>query len=828
MTFETLPNGMRVVLLPDEGPDVAAAYLWINVGSTDEAPGMEGAAHFIEHLVFKGTERYGVGECAAAIEAMGGDLNAWTGFDETVFHATVRGAAAAGAVEVLADMMRTARFDAEELERERGVVIEEIRGGDDDVGLVLSEALYAAAWPGDPYGRSIIGTTASVRALPRAALLDFYTQRYVPANACIAVAGRFDEASVRACIRARFAGGPAAPPRGRTRRAAPRGGVAIRLRRRFDTHLLRVAFPAVSQADERAPAFDLLTSALGGNSATPLIAALRAHPGCFDANVDFEAESRGGLLVIEAHVAPGKEDAVLDVATGILAAAAAGAIDRGDLARARVGLAAERRFRHQTVDGRAHEACYGAETYGDPEAWRAYDARVAAVSAVQIQELAAEVLRPETALVVALSRRAGSPRPRWAPLHPPATPSGVVRHVLPGGVRVLVERDSGSIGAIRIVGLGGQLAERPGTRGRTNLWARTISRGAGGLAAEPLGRAASGLGGGLGAAAGRSSQGLRAEFPAEGFAAGLELILLTLLDPTFDAVEVERARAAVLDELASRDDEPGERLSLAVWAAACPGHPWGLDPSGTPATLAAIGPGSLRAFHRAWARPGNLVVGLTGDLDVEYALGRLTAAAGALRAGPAAATPGRLVHATAPRRLSLRSGRDQAHLSVAWAGIGISDPRTGVLDVLIELLGGQSGRLFMELREAEGLAYAVGAESVEGLPGGLVNCSMATDPARLDAAERGLMASIARVAAGDFSPEEVRRAQASVLGAAEAQLQTAGARASEAAYAELYGLDGARYRQQLRRAEGVSHPDVAALAAELFARPLVVGRLSPR
>ncbi len=828
MSFETLTNGMRVVLLPDDGPDVAALYLWINVGSTDEGPGMEGAAHFIEHLVFKGTARFGVGECAAAIEAMGGDLNAWTGFDETVFHATVRGGAAAGAVDVLAEMMRTARFDAEELERERDVVIEEIRGGDDDVGLVLSEALYAAAWPGDPYGRSIIGTAGSVRALPRAALMSFYGQRYVPANACIAVAGRFDAASVRACIDARFSGGPAAPERGRSRRAAPRGGVVTRLRRRFDTHLLRVAFPAVSQGDDFAPAFDLLTSALGGNSATPLVAALRAQPGCFDVTVDFEAESRGGLLVLEAHVAPGKEDAVLEVATGFLAAAAAGQIDRADLARARVGLAAERRFRHQTVDGRAHEACYGVETYGDPDSWRAYDARVAAVSDAQVRELAARVLQPESALVVALSRRTAALRPKWAAVPEIAPPSGVVRHTLPGGMRVLVERDQGSIGAIRIVGLGGQLAERRGTRGRTGLWARTISRGAGGLAAEPLGRAASGLGGGIGATTGRSSQGLRAEFPAEGFAAGLELLLLTLLNPTFDAVEVERARAAVLDELSSRDDEPGERLSLAVWAAACPGHPWGMDPSGTPATLGAIGAESLRAFHRAWARPKNLVVSLSGDVDIEYALGRLTAAARTLCPGPGVATLQRLTPGAQPRRLSLRSGRDQAHLSVAWAGIGISDPRTGALDVLIELLGGQSGRLFMELREAEGLAYSVGAESVEGLPGGLVSCSMATDPGRLDAAERGLLASVARVAAGDFSVEEVRRAQASVLGAAEAQLQTAGARASEAAYAELYGLDGTRYRDQLRRAEGVSHHDVAALAAELFAAPLVVGRLSPK
>lgn len=241
MTHGTTGNGMRVVLLPDDGPDVAAVYLWMNVGSVDEPPGMEGAAHFIEHLVFKGTDALGVGECAARIEAMGGDLNAWTGFDETVLHATVRGVHAADAVDVLAEMMRHATFDAAELERERDVVIEEIRGGDDDVGLVVGEAMYAEAWPNDPYGRSIIGTAASVRALPRDALLAFYRERYVPANACIAVAGRFDVGEVGARIRDRFAGGPHAPVRARPAHAPARGGGTRRLRRRFGTHLVRLA-----------------------------------------------------------------------------------------------------------------------------------------------------------------------------------------------------------------------------------------------------------------------------------------------------------------------------------------------------------------------------------------------------------------------------------------------------------------------------------------------------------------------------------------------------------------------------------------------------------
>lgn len=823
-----LDNGMRVVLLPDQGPQVAAIYLWINVGSCDEPAGFEGAAHFIEHLVFKGTEHLGVGECAGKIEAMGGDLNAWTGFDETMLHATVTSANAADAVGVLAEMMRRATFDPTELERERGVVIEEIRGGEDDVGLVVGEATYATVWPKDPYGRPIIGTAATVRKLDRDALIAFYKSHYIPANACICVAGHFDEAAIRSRIEAEFAGGPPAPKRAHAARATAAPGGLHRIRRKFDTHVVRLAFIAPCATDAQAPTFDLLAASLGGCSAAPLVSALRAMPGCFDASVEYEAESRAGLLVIEAHVAPGAEDRALELITTTLAGLTTHGIDRGDLARARASLAAERRFRRQTVDGRAHEACFYQELFGDPGAWRVYDAQVAAVTDEAVNEAAARVLRAEEAAIIALTSKRARLTPSWAPPARPSAARGMVRHRLASGATLLLEPDDGPIGAIRIVGLGGQLSETPRRAGRAGLWTRTAARGGGGLSADALGRAAAGLGGSVGAAAGRSSQALRADFPAETFGAGLELVLHTLLDPTFDPQEVEQARAGMLDDLAARDDDPGERLYTAVWAAACPGHPWGLDPSGTAGTLLRLNEAALRTLHQGWARPENLVVSVTGDVDGDYVKRRVDFAISKLKPGPSAAICAPLTRPSEPRRLSLRSARDQAHLVVAWPGLAVRDPRAATLDLLIELLSGQSGRLFLELREAEGLAYAVSAESVEGVVGGLITCSMASDPARLDEAERRLLETVGRVASGEIGAEEVERARASALGAVEAELQTAGARASEAAFAERYGLDGAEYRTLLHRVGSVTRGEVAALAAELLGTPLVVGRLAPR
>ncbi len=825
MSSGSLANGMRVVLLPDTGPNVAAAYLWLNVGSGDEPEGLAGAAHFIEHMVFKGTARFGVGECAGAIEGMGGDLNAWTSHDETVFHATVSGSHAVDAVGVLAEMMQHAQFPAEELERERKVVLEEIRGGEDEVGQVVGEALAAAAWPHHPYGRPVIGTVASVRQLDRARLLGFYGRHYVPANACLAVAGNFDAERLRAALPALFAGGPAAPVRARGGPARVAGGASRQLRRRFDTHVVQLGFGAPAIADPDAPTWDVLATALGGGTASPLVSTLRVLPGCLDVRAEYDGEALGGLFVMDAHVTPGAGARTLEAAADVLATAAAGGLSRADMARARVGLAAERRFGRQTADGRAHAACFYFEHFGDPEAWRGYDARLAAVTDEAVHA-AARSLAPERAVTLTLGGGAKA-RPAWRPRPTTDARREVQRHILPGGMRVLLEPDEGSIAAVRIAGVGGQLVETRRLAGRSAMWLRTVTRGAAGLSAEALGRALSNLGGALGASGGRSSQGLRAELPAEQFPAGLELLLHTLLAPSFTDSELERARASLLDDLAARDDDPSDRLDLALWAAAFPSHPWGLDPSGTPGSLARIQPAGLLRLHRAWAQPKNLVVAITGEFDAEYALGRLRHLEGQLPTSAPLAAPKR--PAPIPTgRVMLRSARDQAHLMVVWEGLPVRHPEVAAQDVLAEVLGGQAGRLFLELREAEGLAYSVGASALDGLVAGLLTCALATDPARLDEAERRLLACVARVAGGDLSEAEVSRARAALLGAAEGELQTAGLRAGEAAFSELYGLDGTRYKAVLRRVERVTRDDVALLAARLLREPRLVGRLAPR
>ena len=827
MNTRTLSNGLRV-LVDARGPAaVAAVYLWIDVGSADEPGGLYGAAHFVEHLVFKGTGSFGVGEVAAAIEDVGGDLNAWTSFDETVFHATVPAAEAPRAIQVLAEMMRTARFDPVELDRERAVIVEEIRGGQDEPELVVGEALYAAAYGPHPYGRPVIGTVASVRAMDRAALVAFYEANYQPANAALVVVGPVDPAAVLVAAERWLGGGSPRPVRG----ARPAPMVRSRrktVRRGFDTTVVEVGWPAPGIRAPELPGLDLLVSALGGGASSPIEARLRLREGlCVSAGAGLDAERDGSMVVVTLHPREGRMDDALAALEEEVTRAREGSLTDADLARARAQLRADRVFGRETVDGRAHTLAFHLQRFGDAEAWRAYDAALEAVDAQAVHTLAREWLRPERAIRVALLPDADPPMAVRRTTAPAPRALGLRALTLPNGVRILLQPEEAEVAAVRVAGLGGSLFETRALAGVATAWSRGLVRGAGRRGAEDYAAAVEGLAGGVGATAGRSTQSVRGEFTARTFDAGLDLVLDLLLAPRFDPSEVDAIKAEQIEALSERDDHPEEHLGELVNLMAFPGDPWSLPALGWAGTVGRLTPKRLAAYHARWCTGGNLVVAVTGAFEVDRIERVLSHALGAVPSGapriPAAPRPGR------PARGTRRAGREQAHLAIAFPGLRVDDPAQPSLEYLVSVLGGQAGRLFVELREAWGLAYAVSASSQEGVGRGLLVCALSTDPDRVDEAEARLLASLDRVRQQGVSQAEFDRARTWLLGGIAMDLQTASARARHLAVNAVLGLGIGDVAGRLRaRIESVRRDAVVELAASILATPVAVARVLPR
>ncbi len=193
----TLDNGLTVVFQPQHAARVAAFQIWVRAGSADERPDQAVLAHLHEHMLFKGTGRRGPGEVAHAIEANGGEINAWTSFDQTVYHAVIASPFAREGLDVLSDAVRNPAFDAGELAREIEVVCEEIKRTHDNPSRRAGRDLFATAFRHHPYTRPVIGWEETVRSFTREKVLEFYHRHYVPSNIVVSVAGDLEESTLQ-------------------------------------------------------------------------------------------------------------------------------------------------------------------------------------------------------------------------------------------------------------------------------------------------------------------------------------------------------------------------------------------------------------------------------------------------------------------------------------------------------------------------------------------------------------------------------------------------------------------------------------------------------
>src|ERR1700712_2438064 len=188
----TLPGGLRVI--SEQIPSVrsVAFGIWVGVGSRDETPRLAGSSHFLEHLLFKGTKRRGALEIAAVMDAVGGELNAFTAKEYTCYYARVLDSDLPLAVDVVSDLVTSALVTPQDVESERGVILEEISMHDDDPGDVVHDAFAEALYGDHPLGRPVIGTVESIQELTAEAIAGYYRGRYAAPEMVVSVAGNVD------------------------------------------------------------------------------------------------------------------------------------------------------------------------------------------------------------------------------------------------------------------------------------------------------------------------------------------------------------------------------------------------------------------------------------------------------------------------------------------------------------------------------------------------------------------------------------------------------------------------------------------------------------
>jgi predicted Zn-dependent peptidase len=281
-----LPSGLRIVTEEVSTSRSAAVGIWANVGSRDEGKTVAGASHFLEHLLFKGTKTRTALEISSSIEAVGGEMNAFTGQEYTCFYARVIDSDLPLAVAVVTDLITSSTFTADDVDSERKVVLSEIAVRDDDPSDYIHE-LYLDTYYGDsPVGRSILGTVESINKMPRNSIYNYYKKHYQPENLVVSVAGNVKHKKVVKMVEEALSkdGFLDVPNNKHEVRAATPiktpglGEVGLIDRKTEQAHIL-YGFPGLARSDDRRFALSVLSSAIGGGMASRLFQEIREKRG---------------------------------------------------------------------------------------------------------------------------------------------------------------------------------------------------------------------------------------------------------------------------------------------------------------------------------------------------------------------------------------------------------------------------------------------------------------------------------------------------------------------------------------------------------------------
>ncbi len=838
-----LPNGLTVLLRPHAVAPVAEVQIWARVGSADERAGEEGLAHFFEHMLFKGTTRRGVGEVAGEIEGAGGRINAYTSYDVTVYHATVPSPATPIAIDVLADAVRHSVFDPEEIAREVEVVLEEIRRGEDSPGQVLGNAVFAEAFGVHPYRLPILGTPQSVATFSRERAQAFHRRWYGPDNLMLIVVGEIETAPVMDAIRAAFADAvPARTPRERATEPARTGLRSSVLVRPFERASFELACPAPRFAHADAPLLDLAAFILGEGDSSRLVTRVKEQEALAD-RVDATSWTPldDGLFTAGVDVDPARiEDSVAAVARE-LERLRHEPVSDDELARARTNFLAAEHFERESVSGLARKLGSFELLAGSHTDEERYLAAIRAATPASLQSAAARWLDPDRMTAVALlpektrrppdARRLaaavarGTQRARTL-LAPPTRVVHSVRsgdppieaYRLASGARLFVApRPEVSVVSARVALRGGLLAEREDNAGISNFLAGVWLRGTESRSNADLARSIEALAADIDGYAGRSSIGVTLDAPATSFAPALGLLAEVLLTPAFDPEEVEHERRDLLAALARREDRLGERAFDLFLATLFDRHPFRHPVIGTRHSLPQIDRGALEAHQRHCVRSADCVIAVAGGVDPDDVATRVAALFGELDPTPFAThPPAEDPVPETPREAVLHKEREQAHLVIGFRGLALDDEDRFALDLISQILAGQSGRLFLELRDRRSLAYSVTAVNVEAAAPGFFAVYIGTAPDKLDEARRCMTGELERLLESPPSSDELIAAQRHLAGNFVIDLQRSSMRAAQIAQDALFGLGADAHLRYAERLHAVTPQDVLRVAQRVI------------
>ncbi|AFM27305.1 putative Zn-dependent peptidase [Desulfomonile tiedjei DSM 6799] len=829
----TLPNGLDVFVKEDHARKVATIQIWVKVGSADEELSELGISHLIEHMAFKGTEKRGVGQIASELEALGGETNAYTSWDETVFHVTVPSTGVSQGLDILTDAVFRPSIDPDELNKEKQVVIEEILEGEERPERKASKLLFHTAYEVSPYKYPIIGYKDVVAGFTRDNIIQFRKKWYVPENMFMVIVGDIDPNQVRTDLEKYTADlkqtGFFRPPRPSEPVQKEIRGAVLRDRNSRETRLY-VAFHIPSLSSPDVNAIDLMADILGARDSSRLVQTLKKDKGLVNSISAYAlTPKKPGLFAISATL-DGKN--LETVTKGIMEEVAKlqkQPPSAEELDRAKTHIESQHIYARETVQGMARSIGSFEADLGDASYEEKYLNLNRLITPEQISATAKKYLTPPNVTVTVLIPEDVEQDFQIEKL------TGVVKHfgasqtaqtaaagkeaaaivrTFPNGLKVVLQPDNSNPAvSFRIAMMGGKRFETKETEGIMNFISQMLDKGTSKMSEQEIAQKVEDMGGRLNGFSGYDSFGVYATFFSRNTDEGLEMLARIYTDPAFPEDKLERERNLIINRIKTEPDRPVQYTVNVLNQTVFKDHPYGFVKEGTLATVAGFTADDLKQTYERFAVPANTVITGVGALDPEKTMARIEQLFGKLEARQFVPP---VVPAEEPiakvRENVVQIPRAKAHIAIGFRGVSVSDEDRYPLEVLNNILAGQGGRLFLQLRDKESLAYVVTSFVRPAVEPGLFGLYIATEPSKADTALKGLFRELEQVKSQPVNGAELERSITNLIGNHLISLQSSWNRAENSALNTLYGLGYDYDKEYIAKVSKVTSDDVMRVA----------------
>lgn len=757
---KSLDNGFKVILHREDTAPLVAMQLWVTHGSTSETDREAGVAHFLEHLTFRSKD------IAKRIERLGGDINAYTSFDKTVYHLTLPKEYWEEGLKVLQDILLMTRFNERSFEEEKKVILEEMKRSYDNPQKMLYNLFFETTLRSHPARRPVIGFEKTIKEITKEEVEAFYKRFYSLQTSYLVLVGDTDD-KVFSKAAELFTADSESKDVLKTASVTEKYQVSTAVKTmNLTSCYMMLGVPTPEIKDVLVPAVDVLSFIYGESSTSLLKEKLKEEKQLVNYIYSYQMSMKDlGFFVVQTNFACDKSDKVIKELSNLLFKEPI-TFTEDSLKKSIKSYESNYFFSRERFTDIAGDLGSSFLYYNDPDYSKRYIEEIRRVKIADLEKVKSRFFRPEKATVVMITPeryKTEAEKILQQEFIVLAKSEETKQLTLKNGATLILgKKKNVPTFGFTILSLAGSRIEERKTAGLSNFTLSCLLRGTSSMSYKELSDKIESLGGTISGFSTKNLSGIKGKFLSESFNDAIKLLGDVLLNFSPPKEEVEKVKKLVIAEIKKKSESPTRMLRELLFSTVYPESPFGFPQDGYEESVLNFEVKKVKTHFREIFSPENLVIAFSGDLP-ENAESVLAAEFEKLERYAKKGKLNSLKPLPKENLKTLEGDYNQTHIIISFPVPGITAEERPYFQLLSTILSNQSGRLFTKLRDEEGLAYALGAFMYEAPEGSLFNLYMGTSPEKTEMAKEGLLNELEKTIKEGVLEEEREKAVRQII-----------------------------------------------------------------